>query len=82
MKSPFTPIRPKPRLYRLAFAASLMGTTAELLWTACQLGQLPIKTYELGKRRLQHVDAIDLMKFLGPNAPDSLKNLFTNEELQ
>lgn len=67
---------PQAPHYRLAYAAQLAGLTPELFLSACQLGQIPVSVNRLGKRGLWYVHGAELMAFLGPKAPESLRNLF------
>ena len=66
--------KPNPRLYRAVWAAEQAGMTLTLFLTACNLKQIPVTAYVIGKRRLNMVDAREFIAWMCNDSP--VVNLF------
>jgi len=48
-----------PRWVRGAAVASALGISTKLMWAEIAAGRVPVRTAEIGARRIRHIDADD-----------------------
>lgn len=55
----------RPVWYRAAHCAPTLGFTVDLLLSAIEAGQLPIRAQQFGARRLWYLNSADVLAYLG-----------------